>query len=48
MSIKKEIINGNGFAVIKIPNLKKFKFLRDSFVKKMNIKEDNKILKLKQ
>ena len=48
MSIKKEIIYGNGFAVVKIPNLKKFKFLRDSFVKKMNIKGDNKILKLRQ
>lgn len=48
MSIKKEIIYGKGFAVVKIPNLKIFKFLRNSFVKKMNMKGDNKILKLRQ
>ena len=48
MSIKNEIIYGNGFVVTKIPDLKKFKFLRDSFVKKMNIKGDNKILKLRK
>lgn len=48
MSIKKEIIHGKGFAVVKIPNLKKFEFLRNTFLKKMNIKGKNKVLKLRQ
>ena len=33
--LKKEIIDGDGYAIVKIPNLKKFENLRNSFLKKM-------------
>ncbi len=41
MDLKKELIFGEGFKIIKIPNLKKFKYLRNSFLNKMGLRKKN-------
>ncbi len=48
MDIKKKIINEQGFFVTKIPNLRKFKKLRDIFIKKMGFKRNQSINTLRK
>tara|TARA_B100001175_G_scaffold314230_1_gene323184 strand:- start:301 stop:999 length:699 start_codon:yes stop_codon:yes gene_type:complete len=38
MNLKKEIINGRGYSIVKIPDLKKFEYLRETFLNKMGFK----------
>ena len=48
MNLKKEIISGSGFAIAKIPDLKKFEYLRDTFMNKMNLDGKKDILVLRK
>lgn len=43
MNIKKEIIKGRGYSVLKIHNLEKFKKLRNTFLDKMGLNEKQSI-----
>ena len=42
MDIKKELLNGKGYAVIDIENMNLLNELQSSFIKKINISNDNK------
>jgi len=46
MEIKKQLINGQGFAVFSIENMKAFNKLRKSFIEKMNIPKGSKNISL--
>ena len=48
MNLKKEIISGSGFVIAKIPDLKKFEYLRDTFMNKMNLDGKKDILVLRK
>ena len=48
MNLKKEIISGPGFAIVKISDLKKFEYLRDTFLNKMDLDEKKDILSLRK
>ena len=43
MNLKNEIINGSGFLIVKIPDLKKFEYLRDTFLDKMGFEGEKNI-----
>ena len=48
MSLEKEIINGKGYKILPISNVKKFNKLRDEFIKKLrNFSSEKKIDKLR-
>ena len=48
MNLKKEIISGSGFAIVKIPDLKKFEYLRETFLNKMNLDGEKDIFVLRK
>ena len=48
MDLKKEIISGSGFAIVKIPDLKKFEHLRETFLNKMNLDGEKDIFVLRE
>ena len=48
MNLKKEIISGPGFAIVKISDLKKFEYLRDTFLNKMDLDGEKDILSLRK
>ena len=48
MDLKNEIINGKGYAIVKIPNLQKFEDLRNAFVRKMSLSEQHGIEELRK
>ena len=44
MTLREELINGKGYSIFSIENMKVLKNLRDKFIKKINItKNDKKI-----
>lgn len=48
MNLKKEIINGLGYSIVKIPDLKKFEYLRDTFLNKMGFEGEKNISVLRK
>jgi sporadic carbohydrate cluster 2OG-Fe(II) oxygenase len=48
MNLKKEIISGSGFVIAKIPDLKKFEYLRETFLNKMNLDGEKDIFVLRK
>ncbi len=48
MNLKEEIINGYGYAIVKIDDLDKFKYLRDIFLERMGLEGERNIANLRK
>ena len=48
MNLKEEILNGYGYAIVKIDDLDKFKYLRDTFLKRMGLEGVRNISNLRK